>query len=383
MKKMTFKLTFLILIILTAFISYFFSITNNVNQIPSDNGELIDTITISAVGDLMCHTQQIRDAKLSDGSFDFSHMFYFVKPILEQSDITIGNLETVLAGSEKKFSGYPLFNSPDEFALAIKEAGFDLLVTSNNHCLDRGFYGLERTIKILDSLGIKHSGTYITDEEAEKILTLEIKNIKMAFLSYTYGTNGIPTPKGKEFCVSLIDTTKIKSDIQKAKQLNVDKIIVYLHWGSEYQRFPNSSQKKLADFLFDNGVDVILGSHPHVIQPSEFKALIDTLGNEKKVFVVYSMGNFISNQRKRFTDSGVIVHLKFVKNFSTNQTYIDTVTFTPTYVSKVNGRFRIIPVKEALQKLERNDSLWINLFSSEEKKLSRVLNDFENHIWMK
>ena len=383
MKKMTFKLTFLILIILTAFISYFFSITNNVNQIPSDNGELIDTITISAVGDLMCHTPQIRDAKLSNGSFDFSHMFYFVKPILEQSDITIGNLETVLAGSEKKFSGYPLFNSPDEFALAIKEAGFDLLVTSNNHCLDRGFYGLERTIKILDSLGIKHSGTYITDEEAEKILTLEIKNIKMAFLSYTYGTNGIPTPKGKEFCVSLIDTTKIKSDIQKAKQLNVDKIIVYLHWGSEYQRFPNSSQKKLADFLFDNGVDVILGSHPHVIQPSEFKALIDTLGNEKKVFVVYSMGNFISNQRKRFTDSGVIVHLKFVKNFSTNQTYIDTVTFTPTYVSKVNGRFRIIPVKEALQKLERNDSLWINLFSSEEKKLSRVLNDFENHIWMK
>lgn len=383
MIKMTSNFSTLFLLIIASILTYFISTNEQTISSPSIDENTIDTITISAVGDLMCHTPQIRDAKLSNGSFDFSHMFYFVKPILEQSDITIGNLETVLAGSDKIFSGYPLFNSPDEFALAIKDAGFDVLVTSNNHSLDRGFFGLERTIKILDSLGIKHCGTYIRKEDSEQALILEIKNFKLALLSYTYGTNGIPIPEGKEFCISLIDTSKIKSDIQKTKQHNPDKIIVYLHWGNEYQRFPTSAQKKLADFLFNYGVDIILGSHPHVIQPSEFKILPDSFGNEKKVFVAYSMGNFISNQRKRFTDSGVIVHLKLVKNFSTNQTFIDTVTFTPTYVSKLNGRFRIVPIKEALQKFEINDSLWINLFSSEEKKMRRVLNDFENHIWMK
>ena len=380
---MTAKFSYLILLVLIAVFSYFVSSNIETTTIEVDDKNLIDTITISVVGDLMCHTQQIKDAKLSDGSFDFSHTFEFVKHILEKADLTIGNLETVLGGADKNFSGYPLFNSPDEFALAIKEAGFDLLVTANNHCLDRGFYGLERTIKILESLGIKQSGTYITEENSEKILFLEIKNVKIAFLSYTYGTNGIPTPKGKEFCVSYIDMEKIRKDIQKAKQQNPDKIIVYLHWGNEYQRFPDKSQKQLADFLFNNGVDIILGSHPHVIQPSEFKLIADSIGNQKKVFVIYSMGNLISNQRKRFTDSGVIVHFSLIKNFSTNETFIDTITFTSTYVSKSNGRFRIIPVKEALQKFELNDSLWINLFISEKKKLQQVLDDFESHIWMK
>ena len=383
MQSMTAKFSYLILLVLIAVFSYFVSSNIETTTIEVDDKNLIDTITISVVGDLMCHTQQIKDAKLSDGSFDFSHTFEFVKHILEKADLTIGNLETVLGGADKNFSGYPLFNSPDEFALAIKEAGFDLLVTANNHCLDRGFYGLERTIKILESLGIKQSGTYITEENSEKILFLEIKNVKIAFLSYTYGTNGIPTPKGKEFCVSYIDMEKIRKDIQKAKQQNPDKIIVYLHWGNEYQRFPDKSQKQLADFLFNNGVDIILGSHPHVIQPSEFKLIADSIGNQKKVFVIYSMGNLISNQRKRFTDSGVIVHFSLIKNFSTNETFIDTITFTSTYVSKSNGRFRIIPVKEALQKFELNDSLWINLFISEKKKLQQVLDDFESHIWMK
>jgi len=383
MIKMTSNVSNLFLLIVTTILSYFFSINESKTFSSSIDEDLIDTIKISAVGDLMCHTPQIKDAKQSDGSLDFSHMFEFVKPILEKSDLTVGNLETVFAGSEQKFSGYPLFNSPDEFALAIQKAGFDVLVTSNNHSLDREFYGLERTIKILDSLGIKHCGTYITQEDSEQILILEIKSLKLALLSYTYGTNGIPKPKGKEFCVSTIDTSKIKSDIQKAKQQNPDKIIVYLHWGNEYQRNPNQSQKKLAEFLFHNGVDIILGSHPHVIQPSDIKIINDTTGKEKKVFVIYSMGNFISNQRKKFTDSGVIVHLSLIKNLSINETLIDTIYFTPTYVSKLNGRFRIIPVKKALQKFEINDSLWTNLFSSEDKKLRQILIDFENHIWIK
>ncbi|MEJ5304945.1 MAG: CapA family protein [Ignavibacteria bacterium] len=383
MKIQSLRFSSFILLFISAVIAYL--ITNKTDNLltTSKTETHQDTIWISAVGDLMCHSPQIKDALKSDGRYDFSHMFEFVKPIISESDLAIGNLETVLAGSEKRFSGYPLFNSPDEFVYAIKDAGFDILITSNNHCLDRGFYGLERTIKILDSLAIKHSGTYSSKEDAEKILIINIKGIKLAILSYTYGTNGIAPPKDKEFCVAYIDTQKIKLDIEKAKQNNVDKIIVYLHWGNEYQRFPDALQKNLSKFLFENDVDIILGTHPHVIQPAELKLITTKEGKQKKVFVIYSMGNFISNQRDRFTDSGVIVHLSLIKNSFSGETCIDTVLFTSTYVSKINRRFRVIPTENALNNLKNNDSLWIKLLSTEEKKLRQVLNDFQNHIWMK
>lgn len=373
----------LILLLLSAIFSYFITIENE--NLPTDNKlkSHIDTLWISVVGDIMCHTPQIRDAYTSKGQLDFSHMFDFVKPIISESDLAIGNLETVLAGTNKKFSGYPLFNSPDEFVDAIRGAGFDVLITANNHCLDRGFYGLKRTIKILDSLGIQHCGTYISKEDSEKPLIVEIKGIKLAILSYTYGTNGISPPSGKEFCVSYIDTLKIFFDIHKAKNLNPDKIIVYLHWGNEYQRFPDSFQIILANFLFNNGVDLIFGSHPHVIQPAQFKLVKDSNESEKKVFVIYSLGNFISNQRDKFTDSGVIVHLSLIKDHSTNKTMIDTVLFTPTYVSKIGGRFRIIPIIETLKGIEAGDLTLTKLFSIEEKKLKQILQEFEKHIWMK
>ena len=383
MKKLSSNFRSLIVLLLSATFAYLITTENEKLPIQTNTEIYNDTLWISAVGDLMCHTPQIRDATTSNRRLDFSHMFEFVKPIISKADLTIGNLETVLAGSNKKFSGYPLFNSPDEFVYAIKDAGFDVLITANNHCLDKGFAGLERTIKILDSLKIQHTGTYRTKEDAEKILIIEVKGIKLTLLSYTYGTNGIYPPIGKEFCVSSIDTSKILNDIQKAKLNNSDIIIVYFHWGNEYARYPDNSQIKLAKFLFENGVNIILGSHPHVIQPAEFRTIFDSTGQKRKVFVIYSMGNFISNQRKRFTDSGVIVHLSLIKDHSSNKTYIDTVFFTPTYVSKLKGRFRIIPVQQTLQKIEAKDSLWLNLFSNEEKKLRQVLSDFENHIWMK
>lgn len=371
------------LLLLSAIFAYFITLESEKFPTVTKIETYLDTIWISAVGDFMCHTPQIKDATTSKGQLDFLHMFEFVKPIISKSDLTIGNLETVLAGANKKFSGYPLFNSPDEFVYAIKETGFDVLITANNHCLDRGFYGLERTIKILDSLGIQHCGTYTSKEDSENPLIVEIKRIKLAILSYTYGTNGISPPQGKEFCVSYIDTSKILLDIQKAKSLNPDKIIFYLHWGNEYQRFPDSLQIKLANFLFENGVDIILGTHPHVVQPAEFKLMKDSNGIAKKVFVIYSMGNFISNQRNKYTNSGVIVHLSLIKDHSKNKTFIDTVLFTPTYVSKIRGHFRVIPIVEKLKGMEKKDSTLIKFLSIEEKNLRHILQDFEQHIWMK
>lgn len=370
-----------VIIILLVVSSFVILTNNNLQTAYEKNPQIfVDTIWISVVGDLMCHSPQIRDAMLGKNEYNFNHMFEFVKTHIESSDLAIGNLETVLGGTEKKFSGYPLFNSPDEFASALKNAGFDLLITSNNHCLDRGFYGLERTLNILDSLGLYHTGTFRTYEESEKIQLIEIRGIKLAIFAYTYGTNGINPPKNKNYCVAYIDTNKIKLDIQSAKTLKPDKIIVYLHWGNEYQRFPNNYQQKITNFLFENGVDIILGSHPHVIQPAKLRK-VNHNGEEKNVFVIYSLGNFISNQRKKYTDSGVILKVSLIKNYTLNHTYIDTVITIPTYVSKINGRFRVIPIEETLRKIEEKDTVYYTLFQKEENKLRQILIDFENHIW--
>jgi len=340
----------------------------------------IDTIWISAVGDLMCHGAQLEDARKSDGSYDFNHMFSLVKPILSEVDLAFGNFETVLAGADKKFTGYPTFNTPDEYAVALKEAGFDVLTTANNHCLDRGFYGISRTIEILENLGFYRTGTFASEEESNQILIVNIKGIRLGVLAYTYGTNGINPPAGKQYCVAYINTTKMKEDIIAAKKLGVDKIIVCIHWGEEYQRNPNANQKKIAKELFETGVDIIFGSHPHVIQPMEVKTVVGENGKEKKVFIIYSMGNFISNQRKRYTDSGVIVRLRLIKNNNTGETTIDKIDYIPTYVSVKSGTFRILPVYNAIKAIENNNINSKYYFPSDYSRLKEVWKETTEHL---
>lgn len=340
----------------------------------------IDTIWISAVGDLMCHGGQLEDARNSDGSYDFTHMFSLIKPMISEVDLAFANFETVLAGADKKFTGYPTFNSPDEFAYAIKNAGFDVLTTANNHCLDRGFQGLSRTINVLEELGFYRTGTFSTEEESNQILIINVKGIRLAVLAYTYGTNGINPPSDKKFSVAYINTTKMKEDIIGAKKLGVDKVIVCIHWGEEYQRYPNSTQKKIATELFENGADIIFGSHPHVIQPMEVKTVVDENGKEKKVFIIYSMGNFISNQRKKYTDSGVIVRLRLIKNGKTGETIIDKIDYIPTYVSVKSGKFRILPVLEALKAIEEKNTNSDYYFPSDYSRLKEVWNETTSHL---
>lgn len=311
------------------------------------NLKLYDTVWISSVGDLMCHSQQFNEAKTSDG-YDFTYVYSGIKPFLSSADIAFGNLETVTAGSENRFTGYPAFNTPVEYIEALRYAGFDVLTTSNNHSLDRGFTGVERTIDAIKELDLLHTGTFKTKEDRENILIAESKGIKIAVLAYTYGTNGIKTPAGKEFCVAYIDEDEMKKDIDKAKMLDIDKIAVFIHWGAEYQRTPNSFQKRITDFLFSEGVDMIFGSHPHVIQPMEIRT-----DQGKTQFIIYSMGNFISNQRKKYTDSGVIVRIQLIKNQKTGETAINEINYIPTYVS-TSGGFKILPVQEAIYAIENN-----------------------------
>ncbi len=267
-----------------------------------------ERITLLFVGDLMQHEGQIRAARITNGGYDYSSNFSLVKNRIEKADIAIANLEVTLGG--EPYTGYPRFSAPDEYLKAIKDAGFDILLTANNHCLDSGKKGLERTIVMLDSLHIPHVGTYKNQKErlANYPLLIEKEGFRIVLLNYTYATNGILVSEPN--VVNYIDKSSMSQDIQMAKSWHPDAIIACMHWGVEYQSLPNNEQRKLADWLLQQGVTHVIGSHPHVIQPMELRR--DSVDGTRHV-VVYSLGNFISNMSKENTDGGLIFTLVLEK----------------------------------------------------------------------
>lgn len=330
------------------------------------------TITISVVGDIMCHTPQFEYARVSKDSFDFNPVFRYVAEYLSTSDFTFGNFETVTAGKEEKYSGYPMFNSPSSLLDALKNAGFDLLTTSNNHSLDRGEGGVRKTIIELKNRSINYNGTYLSHADRDSIRIFDIKGISIAFLAYSYGTNGNPIPKGKSYLINLIDFNLIRVDIQKAKSLKPDLILVHYHFGEEYQREPNSFQKMVVDSTIKMGADIIIGGHPHVLQPFQFIKSDHSVFDS--VFVAYSLGNFISNQRKRFTDAGGILTITISKNILNNTLKITNVEVMPTWVFKgytgSKNEFIILP-----SIIASNDTLISFLNNNQRSKLIISIND--------
>ncbi len=295
-------------------------------------------LTLTFIGDVMGHDTQIKDAYNADSLYyDYTHVFQYLKPSMSRADFTIANLEVVLGITPYK--GYPLFSSPPALAAALKEAGVDAMVTANNHSCDRGKKGILRTIHILDSLGISRTGTFkdTTDQKLNQPMILEKNGIRVAVLNYTYGTNGLPIPAPT--VVNMIDKERIAADLTAAKKSIVDKVVVFIHWGAEYQRSPDQEQIELGKYLTENGADIIIGSHPHVIQKMVF---------EEDRFIAYSLGNFVSNQRKRYTDGGTMVHLTLAR--SGDQTWIDTAGYQLTwvYTPVVGGKkqFYVLPAAE-------------------------------------
>jgi len=290
------------------------------------------TATLCFVGDLMCHSTQFNYARVDADSFDFTGVFREVKKYLSEPDLTIGNLETVIAGSKTGYSGYPYFNAPDDFVFALKNAGFDLLITANNHALDQGWEGVKRTIEVINQNKIHRTGTFMSKEDKDSIRIFQINSIKIAILPYSENTNGISIPTGKDFIINLIDEDAIKQDIIKARSKNVDVVLVHLHYGAEYNREPNDYQKEIVQKIIEMGADIIIGGHPHVIEPTKFFKTNHTYLDSG--FVAYSMGNFISNQRWRYSDAGVILNIKISKNIFTESVSISQVNYMPTWVFK-------------------------------------------------
>jgi poly-gamma-glutamate synthesis protein (capsule biosynthesis protein) len=327
---------FIVILSLNAFQNiYFESEKIGTRELPVAKDSLVSA-TLCFVGDLMCHSTQFNYARVGADTFDFRGVYSEVKPYLKSADLTIGNLETVIAGKNKGFSGYPYFNAPDDFIYALKDAGFDLLITSNNHSLDQGWYGVKRTIDIINENKIHRTGTYTSKEDRDSLRIFQINSIKIAILSYTEHTNDVAIPKGKDFVISLIDELQIEKDIKKARSKNVDVVLVHYHYGPEYNRIPSSSQKEIIQKTIGLGADIIIGGHPHVIQPFDFFKTNDT--NLDSGFIAYSMGNFISNQRWRYSDAGLILNIQISKSIPTDSVFIADVSYLPTWVFKGNTK---------------------------------------------
>ncbi|WP_425447598.1 CapA family protein [Dethiothermospora halolimnae] len=296
-------------------------------------------VRVVATGDIMFHTPQLRSAyNPKDKSYNFYPMFNKIEKYIKDGDLAIGNFESVSSESDGRFTGYPTFNTPKTSLEALSKVGYDILSTANNHSLDRGKRGVIETIENINQYGMKNIGTY--KEENNDILIENIKGIKIAMLSYSYGFNGLDSRLTKDefqYMVNKIEEDKIKNDIKNADEQNADITIVVIHWGHEYWREPSEYQKELGDKMIDWGADIILGSHPHVIQQSK---IIEHNGEKK--FIIYSMGNFISNQRRetlsirnrKYTEDGVIVNINLEKDFIENKTVISKIDYIPTWVYK-------------------------------------------------
>ncbi|MGO1371474.1 MAG: CapA family protein [Senegalia sp. (in: firmicutes)] len=312
-------------------------------------------LSLYATGDIMFHGSQLKSAyNNSTGEYDFKEVFEPVKRHLENADIAIGNFETTTAGDSLPISSYPSFNSPDSTVSALKYAGFDILSTANNHSLDTGKIGVVNTINNIEKNDMDYIGT--SKEDYKPFILKEENEIVLSFLSYTYGLNGNDSRLSKEeleYMINLIDEEKIEEDIKRAKNVS-DKVVVFIHWGDEYSRSPSEFQMTLADKMFSFGADVILGSHPHVIQRSE---MIKKDGEDK--FIIYSMGNFISNQRREtlpnvrnniYTEDGIMININFKKNLKTEEVIIEDVNYLPTWVYKYaensRNKYEILPVAD-------------------------------------
>lgn len=312
----------LVTILLFLTIPHIIGAQNTVNQ-------KISKLSLVFAGDIMGHDSQIASALDPEtGDYDYDTCFSLIKPYIESADIALANLEVTLAGPPYK--GYPQFSSPDPLAKAARDAGFDIFITANNHALDRGKKGLERTIKVLDSLGIVHTGTFNDQKNRDTHypLIVEKNNIRLAILNYTYGTNGLRVQAPN--IVNYIDTAQIRADLERAGLAEPDFTIVTIHWGLEYQRTENEVQKQLAAYLFSHGADAIIGSHPHVVQPVR---LLYPDHNDSSInhISVYSLGNFISNQRKRYTNGGILIRMDLEK---TDSVRVNDFSYLPVWVYK-------------------------------------------------
>ena len=336
-----------------------------------------DRLQILFAGDVMGHGPQISAAQIVENlHYDYTSCFEYIKPLIQSNDIAVANLEVTLPG-RPPYSGYPLFKSPDALALALREAGFDVMLTANNHSNDAGQAGVFETINTLYKYGFYQTGSFQSQEEKDAYYPLIIhrKGFRIALLNYTYSTNGIAN--SPPTIVNVIDERAIQLDLKEAKLLSPDFIIVAMHWGDEYRLQENRRQQELARRVIGWGADLIVGAHPHVVQPMKLLA-VDSV---KAVPVAYSLGNFISNQQHRYTDGGVLLEVQLEKNRRDSKAFISGMNYIPVWRWKRRGpggtpRFTVVPISI----FESDDDYRKALGVSAQKKMNNFATFIRKHL---
>ena len=341
---------------------------------PSTPAEPVDTaaptepeadsvVQLTAVGDIMIYDDILAAAQTAEGVYDFSDCFSAVAAYTMAADLTVGNLELNFCGAP--YAGKPDFRAPEALAGALRDIGFDVLQTANTYSIQNGMTGLSGTISALDAVGIDHVGTYATQADRDAsggVLVKTVNGVRIAFIAFTKGVNNLTLPEGSEFAVDLLytdydsDYSKVAQDaiVQTAKNAaatDADIVIAMLHWGSEYDNTITDTQKKIESLLLENGVDVILGSHSHVVGNLTEKT-VQRGNDEKTCFVAYSLGNFFSSQTQSGTMESVLLNLEITKSGKTGQTSITNVGYIPLYILKqeTDGQpqIQVLPVRSAI-----------------------------------
>ncbi len=346
--------------------------------------------TLAAVGDIMFYDTQLMDAQQEDLSYDFTDCFLAVSAYTMSADLTVGNLEMNMTGSTP-YTGKPYWNAPETLATSLKDIGFDVMLTANTYSITNGINGLASTAKFLNSVGIDHVGTHISDPDETPgagAIMREVNGIKIAFIGFTKGVDGRTLPTNNEYAVDLlysdytdtytkVDSSKILDRIDDAKSLNPDVIVALCHWGSEYEIAVSESQQDITDLMLENGVDVILGSHSHVAGPMGYVDVTTKDGEDKTCFVAYSLGNFISDMDNEFSMESLIVNLEFTKSGATGETSVTAAEYTPLYIldagEGVEGRFQVLPIRAAIKS---------KLFEAYEPQMTEAIANLETNTKM-
>lgn len=330
-------LLFIVIVLAVIYVADRSFLNNKANNIDDKNNITENQLSLVMVGDAIAHAPIYKEAKIDENKYDFRYIFEYIKPIIKKYDLAFYNQETIIGGKHLGLSSYPLFNTPEEFGDAFVDMGFNIVSLANNHTLDKGEKGIINSLNYWKTKDVLTAGSYLSFDERVKDNIKKKNNITYTLLSYTVYTNGLKVPKGKDYLVDIFDYDKVKADVERLRD-KVDLLIVSMHWGYEYSNTPNQQQKEIATFLASLGVDIVIGHHPHVIQPIEY---IDG------TLVLYSLGNFVSAQIGTDRLTGMIASLKISKEVNNDITTINfsdlEVTFIYTYYDKNYSNFKVIP----------------------------------------
>ena len=340
-------------------------------------------ITISAVGDAMAHESQlIHDYNDDPDIYDFYPVFEKIAPTLQKADFAIVNLETTISGDEFPYTGYPDFNTPISFVDALKKSGIALASLANNHTLDMGAVGAKNTFENLKSMGMDYTGLSLNKDQYYDYYIKDIKGIKTAVIAYSWRTSIVNNYNEKDYILRFWDDIEgIEADIKNVKDLGADVVVMSVHWGTEYRRSYTKEQRKLAETYIALGADVILGSHPHVVEPIERISVKLENGETREGVVAYSMGNFISNMKARYNNTGIVVNIA-IRKTPEGEIILEPVTYVPTLINS-NRIYNIEASDHVILpagKYINDKNLFESLTEDEQEKITFAYNDLAELI---